>query len=110
FNRLRSQVFMFYLFSALFALLALAHALHVNDDFIFYAPLARAAQVNNLWPLFPGAFVAYHLRGFGATTREDVLRVRGGIVDEYRLRAIHLDRADAVQVRFTSRAALAVTR
>src|SRR5215831_13459425 len=101
---------MFYLLSAFFAWLALARTLHVNDNFFFHATLARTAQVNDLWLLFPVAFAAYYFGCFAAARSKDVLRVRCGIVDEYRLRAIHLHSADAVQVGFASSAALAIAR
>src|SRR5689334_5572886 len=67
FNRLRAQIFMLYLLSALFLLLRMfLHALRRKENFILHSPLARAAQVNDLWPLFPGAVAAYDLGGLAA--------------------------------------------
>ena len=105
---------MLYLLSC-FLCFAGAHAractLTMTFPSLFYrCPLARAAQFNDLWPLFP---VLPSLRITLVASPpgvKNVLCVRGGIVDEDRLWAIHLHRADAVQVCFAPRAALAVTR
>ena len=50
FNRLRSQILMFYLFVVLFALLRGMRSCHLNHNFLIYAPFATsAAEVNDLW-------------------------------------------------------------
>src|ERR1051325_475808 len=108
FDRLRSQVFMFYLLAIFFALLSIVRFLGSNNHLFFQSLFTRRAQLNDLRRLFPVAFTAYHLCSLAAGS-EDVLRMRSGIVDKDGLWAIHLHCANTVQVGFAPGAALAVS-